>query len=51
MLGLQDEEAFDYGRDFLKEGTYEAQISLPYQQLPLFTAADWYKGSAPKPIV
>jgi len=23
MLALDEDEAFDYGRDFLKEGTYE----------------------------
>lgn len=51
MLALQDDEAFDYGRDFLKEGTYEGQISLPYEQLPLFLGAEWHKGSVQKPIV
>ena len=31
MLAMNDDEAFDYGRDSLKEGTYENQISLPYE--------------------
>jgi disulfide oxidoreductase YuzD len=38
MAALDDDVvAFDYGRDILKEGTYETLIKLPYQQLPLFT--------------
>jgi len=30
LLSLNDEEVFDYGRDILKEGTYESQLKLPY---------------------
>ena len=30
MLALDDDEGFDYGRDILKEVTYEALITLPY---------------------
>lgn len=38
MAALDDDVvAFDYGRDVLKEGTYETIMQLPYQQLPLFT--------------
>jgi len=38
MLALDDDVvAFDYGRDILKEGTYETQMKLPYEQMPLFT--------------
>ena len=52
MLALNDDDdAFDYGRDILKDGTYENQIKLPYEQLPLFTQADWFEGSIQKPIV
>ena len=37
-LALDDDVvAFDYGRDFLKEGIYENVLKLPYQQIPLFT--------------
>lgn len=51
MLALNDEAAFDYGRDILKEGTYETVIKLPYEQFPLFIKADWYRESTQKPIV
>ena len=30
LLALNDEEAFDYGRDILKDGIYETRITLPY---------------------
>jgi hypothetical protein len=30
LLALNDEEVFDYGRDILKEGTYETTMKLPY---------------------
>jgi membrane protein involved in colicin uptake len=46
MLAMDDDDdAFDYGRDILKDGTYENHIKLPYEQLPLFTQADWFEGS------
>lgn len=43
MLALNDDAAFDYGRDILKEGTYETVLKLPYEQFPLFTKASWHK--------
>eukprot|EP00356_Strombidium_inclinatum_P008769 CAMPEP_0170506874 /NCGR_PEP_ID=MMETSP0208-20121228/56641_1 /TAXON_ID=197538 /ORGANISM="Strombidium inclinatum, Strain S3" /LENGTH=248 /DNA_ID=CAMNT_0010788695 /DNA_START=2589 /DNA_END=3335 /DNA_ORIENTATION=- len=52
LLALDDEDdTFDYGRDVLKEGTYETVMTLPYQQLPLFTKNDWFADSIQKPIV
>ena len=51
-LALDDDEpGFDYGRDILKEGTFETIMKLPYQQLPLFTKSDWFENSTQKPIV
>jgi hypothetical protein len=38
MLALNDDDdAFDYGRDILKDVTYDTKITLPYEQFPLFT--------------
>jgi len=34
----------DYGRDILKEGTFETTMRLPYKQWPLFTKQSWHKG-------
>jgi len=51
LLALNDEEVFDYGRDILKEGTYETTMELPYKQFPLFTKADWFKDAIQKPVV
>ena len=51
MLALNEEEAFDYGRDILKDGIYETKITLPYQQFPLFVMSDWFKQSNPTPTV
>ena len=36
---MDDQEEFQYGRDILKEGTYENQLALPYGEFPLFTAS------------
>ena len=30
LLSLNEDDAFDYGRDILKEGTYETEMVLPY---------------------
>ena len=38
-----DDDAFDYGRDILKEVTYETLIILPYYQFPLFTKTNWHR--------
>lgn len=35
-------DQFEYGRDVLKEGTYEDHLDLPYQSFPLFTNPGWY---------
>lgn len=51
LMALNDDEAFDYGRDTIKDGMYETKITLPYTQLPLFTAVDWYPSPIDKPIV
>ena len=37
MMALDDSEGVDYGRDNLKEGTFETTMRLPYKQWPLFT--------------
>lgn len=38
LLALDDDViGFDYGRDILKEGTYETIMKLPFEQIPLFT--------------
>lgn len=29
---------FQYGREVLKDGTYETQLKLPYWEFPLFSA-------------
>jgi len=36
MMALDDTVAFDYGRDILKEGTFETTMRLPYKRWPLF---------------
>ena len=46
-----DDDAFDYGRDILKEVNYEALISLPYYQFPLFTKTNWHRDPIEKPTV
>lgn len=52
MLALNDDDdAFDYGRDILKDVTYDTKITLPYEQFPLFTQGDWFEGAEQKPIV
>ena len=30
LLATNDEDAFDYGRDILKDGIYETRLTLPY---------------------
>ena len=51
LMALNDDEAFDYGRDTIKDGTHETRVKLPYMQLPLFTPVDWYPSPLDKPIV
>lgn len=46
-----DDDAFDYGRDILKEVIYETQITLPYYQFPLFTKTNWHRDPIEKPTV
>ena len=36
---MDEQEEFQYGRDVLKEGTYETFLNLPYGEFPLFTHA------------
>lgn len=45
LLAMNNEETFDYGRDILKETTYDQKITLPYKPYPLFTKNDWYKNA------
>jgi hypothetical protein len=54
MIGLGNEdEDFDYGRDFLKEQgvNYDRKLVLPYEALILFLKPDWYKSSSQKEII
>lgn len=51
LMALNDDEAFDYGRDTIKDGVYESRMELPYDQIPLFTEADWYRTSIEKPLL
>jgi hypothetical protein len=51
MLALNNEDVFDYGRDILKDGTYETTMMLPYNPYPLFTKTDWFKSELHKPVV
>jgi hypothetical protein len=48
-----DEDAFDYGRDVIKEGSLENRIALilPYRTMPLFTNPEWYSFSAKKEYI
>ena len=36
------DNGFQYGRDIIKEGTYEAMLKIPYNEFPLFTKPSWY---------
>ena len=38
---MDGQDEFEYGRDVLKEGTYENLLKLPYSEFPLFTNP-WY---------
>lgn len=51
VLALNQSSAFDYGRDILKDGTYETIYTLPYECFPLFTKRDWFKNELHKPVV
>ena len=46
----QDED-FDYGRDFLKDHNYDEVLQrkqMPYDLMPLFLYPDWYAGETQK---
>ena len=51
MLALNEDDGFDYGRDVLKEGTYETQMVMPYDLFPLFHKRDWFKDEIQKPVL
>ena len=40
--GNEDDEAFDYGRDIIREGSYDKLLNLPYKEMPLFLKAEWF---------
>jgi hypothetical protein len=49
-----DEDDFDYGRDFLKDANYDDILeleSMPYQCIPLFLYPDWFGSSKPKKFI
>ena len=41
---MDDGEEFSYGRDVLKEGTYEDHLNLPYTSFPLFASNNSWIG-------
>ena len=51
FAGDEDEVPLDFGRDFCKEGQYEKEMTLPFDQIPLFLNADWHESPSAKPIV
>jgi hypothetical protein len=38
---MDDREDYEYGRDVLREGTYENHLRTPYSEFPLL-ATSWY---------
>jgi hypothetical protein len=48
-----DDDAFDYGRDVIKEGSLETRLALllPYKTMPLFTNPEWYSFNAKKEYI
>ena len=52
MLALEDDSTgFDYGREILKDATYETILELPFDQLPLFTENEWTRSVIQSPVV
>jgi hypothetical protein len=48
---VDDDDAFDYGRDVIKEGTLESKLRLPYKTMPLFTNPEWYSFTDKKEYI
>jgi hypothetical protein len=53
MLAKDEDEDFDYGRDFLKGqgATFDKTLKLPFEEIRLFLQPDWYKAGNTKEIV
>ena len=54
MIGAgDDEDDFDYGRDFLKGqgASFDKMLKLPYEEIRLFLKPDWFKTGREKEIV
>ena len=48
---FEDDDAFDYGRDVIKEGSLETRLRLPYKTMPLFTNPEWYSFNEKKEYI
>jgi hypothetical protein len=35
----EEQGEFQYGREVVRDGTYESQLKLPYHQFPLFSSS------------
>lgn len=44
LAALDEDEDFEYGRDFIKEGSYDALLKSPYYKIPLFIEGNWFRG-------
>lgn len=42
MAGINEDEEFDYGRDVVRDGSYDRQLIQPYREMALFTNAEWF---------
>jgi hypothetical protein len=44
MVGQNGDDEFDYGRDAVRDGSYERLLQLPYKEMPLFLNAEWFQN-------
>jgi hypothetical protein len=49
--GLNEDDEFDYGRDVVRDGSYEKMLILPYREMPLFTNAEWFQSFSNNELV
>ena len=53
-MALDEDDEFDYGRDFHKDGNYDEKLQsnqLPYEIIPLFLYPDWQSNESQKQFV
>jgi hypothetical protein len=43
MAGFNEDEEFDYGRDIIREGSYDKMLRIPFKEMPLFTNGEWFQ--------